>query len=120
MKLEATCKQCKEDFFIKSTSISRFDFENERGRYFEESCPNCSKKSEYHVNDVTASGSAVGPAIYIVLALSILFTLILYFSNTGYISFIVLIVPLFVYFRLKQSNEKEINLFNDHKVSKTR
>ena len=120
MRLEITCKKCNKEFGIDSKAISRFDLENEIGRYFKESCKECGTENEYHVNDVFAENSGVGPVIYVVTAIALLFTFILYLTNTGVYSLIVLLVPIFIWMRLKQSNEKAINLFNEHKVSKTR
>ena len=70
MKLDVSCKQCKKEFELSSKAISRFDLENERGRYFNEKCTHCGVDNEYHVNDVIAEFNGVGPVIYLVIAIA--------------------------------------------------
>ncbi len=118
MKLEITCKNCKKDFEIKSTAISRYDLENERGRYFNEVCGICHVSNEYHVNQVYAAKSTADFGTYISIGMLALILFAIITFKTGVLSYGLIIAPIFVYFKLKQAAEKSVEQFNEHKISK--
>jgi hypothetical protein len=117
---KVTCKNCKEDLIIKSSSNSRHDLEDERGRYFTAKCEHCDHENEYHVNDVKAKQGKPN-LIYFFLGGTASIILLLFCVNSfGYIGVIALTIPAFIYVRLKQNAEKEIDLFNLGEISTTR
>lgn len=120
MKLEITCKKCKKDFEIDSKAISRFDLENEVGRYFNKACSSCKANDEYHVNDVYAEKSAMNITLYVVMGFIAIVGLTIFLLGEGIISLVFLILPVFIYFKLKQASEKSVEQFNSHKISTAR
>jgi hypothetical protein len=120
MKRYTTCKNCKEDMIIHSSSNSRHELENERGRYFNATCEHCNKENEYHVNDVKAKEGSPNMVFIILGGLLVILLLIFCIVSFGLIGVICLTVPGFIYVRLKQSEEKSIQLFNQGEISTTR
>lgn len=117
MRLEIKCKDCKKDFELKSNAISRYDLENEMGRYFNTKCSLCQASNEYHVNKVYAEHSSKNIAIYVVMGFLAAIAILMFTLKAGFISIAFLIIPVFIYFKLKQASAKSVEQFNMHKIS---
>ena len=115
-----TCKNCKEEFAIKSDSHSRHELEDERGRYFTTKCKQCHIDNEYHVNDVEAKNSSSKMIAYITLGITLFLMTTVYYSNMGLVGITALIIPAFVYLRLQQNSKKSLQLFNKGDISRIR
>lgn len=120
MKRYTICKNCKEDIVIQSSSNSRHELEDERGRYFKARCIKCEKENEYHVNDVKAKLGNPNMVFIVLGGLLVALLLVFCIVYFGFIGIICLTVPAFIYVRLKQNEEKSIELFNLGEISTTR
>lgn len=120
MKLTTNCKNCKKDFEIKSSVLSRYDLENERGRYFFQKCSLCFIDQEYHVNEVVASENQGSILLYIVGGIALFLVITIFLLSIGFIGLISLALPAYVYIHLKRGQEKSVALFNNHNISRTR
>ena len=120
MERKITCKNCRKDFKFKSDAPSRHEIENDVGRYFYSSCSHCHIDKEYHVNEIMAEEGKSTILLYIILALSLAIILTVILLNMGFIWLVTLILPGFIYYQLKSSNQKSVQLFNQSNISRMR
>lgn len=112
------CKNCQEDYLIKSSTDSRHELENDLGRYFQQQCPKCLSKKEYHVNDVYAriSKKQLITVLGIALIITAIFTTALW--QMGVIASLSLAIPFVIVGGYYQSQSKAVSTFNRHLIKR--
>lgn len=107
MKLYTTCKHCREDILVKSSSNTRPELRSEKGDSSKYKCNQCQRTSERHVNEVRAK---INQDIVIAgVLLGVAITGVLWFL-LGAIGTISIIVPLYIY----NSQQNAVSAFNSY------
>lgn len=112
MKLHINCKNCRQNFPVNSSAVTRGDLEDELGRYFTRQCSICISTNEYHVNNIRADVDkrkllAVGLIIAII---GILVTLL--FWDAGIIVTLTVVLPIIAFSYYYNSKSTAANQFN--------
>ncbi|MEL7118424.1 MAG: hypothetical protein AAFO07_03255 [Bacteroidota bacterium] len=71
MKLNFECPHCNAVNTLKENALTRSELEDKIGLVFERTCTNCGATSDYHVNDVYATGGNLIPKLGRYIALGV-------------------------------------------------
>ncbi|KAA3631773.1 MAG: hypothetical protein DWQ02_15845 [Bacteroidetes bacterium] len=120
MELFINCKNCREDFKVDSSAITRGELEDELGRYFRMQCSECLSFQEYHVNNVRARVNMRQILIFgaAMAVLAIVLTLI--FLSAGLIASLSIVLPIIAFSYFYQSKSASANQFNRMLIKRDR
>ncbi len=112
MKFHINCKNCRENFPVDATVITRGGLEDQLGRYFKMQCSNCLSTKEYHVNNVRADVDKKKLLIFGLIMVVVGALLTLLFLNAGVIIILTIILPIVAfsyYYNLKSTAANQFN-----------
>ncbi len=119
MKLKVTCRNCREEFDLKKTYLTRPEMIDDLGEYFSYPCSHCATTSEYHVNDATAYSGGIASVVGIIAGILIMIISTLLFLSIGYISTIGYVIGLLIINASRgRSNTSNIRIFNSYKITR--
>jgi hypothetical protein len=112
MELFINCKNCREDFEVNSSAITRGALEDELGRYFRMQCSHCLSNQEYHVNNVRARADKRKILIFGLIMAALAVILALIFFDAGIIVSLTIVLPIIAFSYYYNSKSIAANQFN--------
>ncbi len=86
MKLKVKCRNCKEEFNLKKSFVTRPDLIDAMGEEFSVQCSQCLSQNTVHANDVVAYQSTPYRLAGSLLGIAIIIIITLFWWDAGYIS----------------------------------
>lgn len=114
------CKNCREDFKVESTAITRGALEDEFGRYFRKQCSHCLSNQEYHVNNVRARVDKRKILIFGLIMAAVAIVLTLIFFNAGVIAALTIVLPIIAFSYYYNIQSARANQFNRMLIKRDR
>lgn len=112
MELHINCKNCRENFRVESSAITRGELEDELGRYFNMQCSKCLSTREYHVNNIRANVDKRKILSFGLIMLAVAIGLTTLFLSSGFIVSLTVILPIVAfsyYYNLRSTAANQFN-----------
>ena len=125
MKVNGTCKKCKNEVGYSTNANTRIEFAMQEGETITLNCEKCRSKKPFHVDELYAKESKIaqigaGLIFLIGTPLMIFFVKPTFLgSSNHYVAYIVggfLLVPVIAYGVIKKQDQTRVNSFNQRKL----
>lgn len=119
MKKFVTCKNCKENIYIKIKVRDRIELSQKMGNAIDLTCKRCNTTNNYFANEVRAIASRFYDFLFLVMLFAsgvVGFILFKYYWNKSiYLYYIIpmaVAIPGLIFFTLTKSQNQKIRTFN--------
>ena len=125
-KLVTYCNNCNSKIKLKKSANDRVELQMKIGDNVSLKCSKCQMTHNYHINKVVATHTIL-PLTVLVSAFIIIPIIISFLRTSGFLKLdyilyngglisTVIVIPFLFFFTVNKSEDKDIRLFNQHKV----